>query len=72
MSDRAFFEVWAALGAEEKRVMLVLAQRLLAGQQEYGKLAIASDPRDFKREGAEEIQDLLIYSAFETLKQQTR
>jgi hypothetical protein len=41
---------------------------LLVGQRTYGRLAIANDTRDFVVERSLEIQDLLLYSAFEALK----
>lgn len=56
------------LGPDELRVMAVLARRLLVGQERYGRLDVARDPRDWGKERSAEIQDLLIYSAFEELK----
>jgi hypothetical protein len=50
------------------RALLYLAERLLVGQKAYGKLDLATDPRDWKRELEEEVGDLLVYSAFEALK----
>jgi hypothetical protein len=52
------------LGPEEHEVLLVLGRRLLAGQRQYGRLDLARDPRDWKREAAEEAADLAIYTAF--------
>lgn len=57
-----------ALGPDELRVMLLLGRRLLAGQIQYGKLNIATDARDWRKERAEEVSDLLMYSAFEELR----
>jgi hypothetical protein len=45
-----------------------LADRLLMGQRYYGKIDIATDPRDWVTERRDEIGDLLVYSAFEELK----
>jgi hypothetical protein len=51
------------LGADERCVLLVLARRLLSGQEAYGRLDLASDPRDWRRERAEELADALVYGA---------
>lgn len=61
-------EITDLLGPDERRVLVVLARRLLAGQQQYGRLRLATDARDWRHERAQEIQDLLIYTAFEELK----
>jgi hypothetical protein len=55
--------VLAELGDEERAVLLVLARRLLAGQRAYGRLKLARDPRDFRRERAEELADAMVYTA---------
>ncbi len=44
-------------------MLLVLAQRLLAGQRSYGRLDVATDPRNWGREAGEEAADLLAYLA---------
>ena len=54
----------AELGDDELRVVAYLAARLLAGQRAYGQLDLAHDPRDWRRERADEIADLLVYTAF--------
>lgn len=51
------------LGDDEVRVLLVLARRLLAGQRTYGRLDVAHDGRDWRRERAEELADALVYGA---------
>jgi hypothetical protein len=51
------------LGPEERRVLLVLARRLLAGQHAYGRLDVARDGRDWRRERADELADALVYGA---------
>jgi hypothetical protein len=56
----------AALGPNEREVLLVLARRLFVGQQRYGLLN-PKDGRDWRTERAYEIQDLLIYSAIAEL-----
>jgi hypothetical protein len=60
------------LGTDERRVLLLLARRLLEGQRCYGRLDLANDPRDFRRERSEEIADLLVYSAFMELQRAAR
>jgi hypothetical protein len=56
-------DVVAELGTDERRVLLVLARRLLAGQHAYGRLDVATDRRDWGREASEEAADLLVYLA---------
>jgi hypothetical protein len=51
------------LGPDEHRVILVLARRLLAGQRAYGRLDVATDGRDWRRERADELADALVYWA---------
>jgi hypothetical protein len=51
------------LGTDERKVLLLLARRLLKGQATYGLLDVRSDPRDWRKERAEELQDALIYGA---------
>ena len=62
--DAELLAVLAECGREERRVLLVLARRLLAGQHAYGRLDLAHDARDFRRERAEELADALCYGAF--------
>jgi len=45
-----------------------LADRLLMGQRYYGKIDLATDPRDWVKERREELGDLLVYTAFGELK----
>jgi hypothetical protein len=51
------------LGPDERRVLVVLARRLLAGQKAYGRLDVATDTRNWRRERAEELADALVYTA---------
>lgn len=62
-------ELGTELGLDEHRVLVVLAKRLLEGQLAYGKLDLHNDPRDWRKERAMEVQDLLIYSAFLELRE---
>lgn len=54
------------------RAIAFLADRLLLGQRCYGKIDLATDPRDWEKERRDEIGDLLVYSAFHELKRMTR
>ncbi len=56
-------DVVRELGAEEQAVLLMLAKRLLAGQRAYGRLDLAKDPRDWRKERADELADALVYGA---------
>ena len=66
--ERQLDSACAELGDDEIRTLVVLARRLLEGQRAYGRIDLTNDTRDFRRERSEEIQDLLVYSAFETLR----
>lgn len=59
---------WHELGEDERRVLLVLAQRLHRGMTQYGRLGIAKDERDFVKEAHEEFLDASVYLAVMTLK----
>ncbi|HEY5145368.1 MAG TPA: hypothetical protein VII82_01310 [Polyangiaceae bacterium] len=61
--DAALLDVLAELGPDERRVLLALARRLLAGQTAYGRLDLASDGRHWRKERAEELADALVYGA---------
>jgi hypothetical protein len=59
-----------ALGLEEVLVLRRIADRLRAGQRQYGFLHIASDPRTFReKEAREELEDALVYLACAWLKE---
>ncbi len=49
------------LGADERRVLEVIADRLRMGGRQYGALDIAGDPRDWAAEALEEALDLAVY-----------
>jgi hypothetical protein len=58
-----------ALGLDEVRVLQRIADRLRAGQRQYGFLRIGADPRAFRdKEAREEIEDALVYLACSWLK----
>jgi hypothetical protein len=56
------------LGPDERRVVLEVAERLVAGRKAYGPLGIANDGRDFNREAGDELLDAVAYLAMETLR----
>ena len=61
--DAKLLDVLAELGADERRVLLALARRLLEGQKAYGRLDLANDARDWRKERADELADALVYGA---------
>ena len=62
-TERTLDALCVELGDEELAVLVALSRRLLAGQRAYGRLDLAHDARDFRRERAEELEDALIYTA---------
>jgi hypothetical protein len=62
-ADAELLDVVAELAPEERRVMLVLARRLLAGQKAYGCLDLANDAHDWRKERADELADALVCGA---------
>lgn len=62
------YDACRPLGEDELRVLTFLAKRLGVGAVQYGPLNLAADPRDWKKEAAEEAADLAIYTAFRALK----
>lgn len=61
--ERQLTAMAAGLGDDELQVLVFVACRLAAGQEQYGRLDIKRDPRDWKRELGEEAADALVYSA---------
>lgn len=61
-------ETWGMLGEDERKVLVELANRLLIGQHRYRKLDLANDPRDWMKERKEELEDYIMYAAFEYVK----
>jgi len=62
----------AELGADELRVLLLVAERLRAGQWRYGRFDLGSDRRDFGHEALEEIADALVYAACGLMRERAR
>lgn len=64
MTDRdALMATVAELGADELRVLRLIADRLALGARQYGTLDLAADRRDLRREALAEAADLSIYLA---------
>ncbi len=62
-----------ALGRDEVRVLVRIAERLRGGAQTYGPLRIDRDARAFRtKEAREEIEDALVYLACAWLKAETQ
>ena len=62
--------VAARLGADELRVLVLLATRAWVGQTRYGYLDLHRDRRDFNGEPVEELTDATFYSAAALLRRQ--
>ena len=60
---RQLLELCAELGADELRVLLLVAERLRIGQRRYGRFDLVTDRRDFQHESLEEIADAMVYAA---------
>jgi hypothetical protein len=60
------------LGFDELLVLGRIAARLKKGQEQYGVLHLASDRRSFRAEALEEVEDALLYVAFEWTRSATR
>jgi len=64
MSDIDRFKaIHEALGPDERRVWLLIGERIKSAVAQYGHFDAASDKRDLQREGALECADLLFYLA---------
>lgn len=51
------------LGSDELRVLTRIAERLVVGSKQYGRLDIAADRRDWDEEARQEALDLAVYAA---------
>lgn len=71
-ADLTLEEILPRLAAEEKEVLRMLAARLLDGQTRYGVLDLANDRRNLENERAEEVADLLVYTAMAELQRVLR
>lgn len=66
--EQALVSVSRSMGPDERRVLLLVAERLAMGEGVYGQLAIATDRRDMMREASEELIDAAVYLAIATLQ----
>lgn len=57
------------LGPDEVRVLRRIAERLRLGRRLYGRLDIAKDGRDWRKEASEEALDQSVYLAIDLLKE---
>lgn len=57
-------DLWSELGEEERLVVVHLARRILTGQGQYGRLHLATDGRDWRKERADELSDVIVYTAY--------
>jgi hypothetical protein len=65
-------EIAAQLEPDAVRVLAFIARRLLAGQRAYGRLDIATDRRDWRKERAEELADAFVYGAIAEIQAATK
>jgi hypothetical protein len=60
---RRLLELAEQLGSDEQAVLLLIAERMTRGRQQYGTLHVAIDRRCFPQEALEEAADGLVYAA---------
>jgi len=60
------------LGADERRVLLLVLDGLEAGRKVYGELKIDEDGRDFMEESLAERRDAIIYDTIEHIRAMRR
>lgn len=65
----ALLQAIDGLDVDELRVLVQIAKRLQLGQRQYGALRISSDPRNFRREFAEEMLDGAVYASILALQE---
>jgi hypothetical protein len=58
----------SALEPQAQLILLKIARRLRAGQEQYGKMNVQSDPRNFFAEAAEEAMDFVVYYEMHKLR----
>lgn len=57
--------IYVGLEPHAQRVLLRIARRLQAGQAQYGKLDLLTDPRNLIEEAVQEAADKAVYEAAE-------
>jgi len=60
------------LEPDAREALQTIAERMVAGRRQYGRLEIATDDRDFRQEFAEEMLDGAVYAAIETIRQRRK
>ena len=68
--ERATVTAMNRLNDDEKRVILLVARRLIIGRAAYGGLQIGVDKRDMRAESSEELLDACVYLAIASLKKE--
>ena len=56
------------LGDDEVRVLAEIAERLVMGARQYGRLDLKNDGRDWLAEARQEALDLAVYVAMQAVK----
>jgi len=64
-ASREVVRILPFLSYNQSRAALLVAQRLLYGQRHYGAASFESDTRNMVREGADELADFAVYSAWD-------
>lgn len=64
-----FVDMFARFNADTRAVFQLLADRHVVGERKYGSLGLLGDKRDFQKERADECGDLLMYSAFDAIRE---
>lgn len=67
-AEQAIADLVAHGSDDEVRVLGVIAHRLGEGHAAYGPLRVRRDPRDFRREAADEALDGMAYLAMALLR----
>lgn len=65
-------EIAEGLSPDARKVLLAIAHRMQRGQEQYGLLHLAEDPRNWRDEIAEELMDALVYMACEEVQTDAR
>jgi hypothetical protein len=60
-------DIYAALNADERKVLLTIAQRLMVGRRQYGALDLATDRRNWAAEAQAEALDMAVYLTIEMM-----
>jgi len=58
---RSLAELDAELEPDARKVLHLIASRMVAGQRKYGKLVLETDARNWRAEEREELLDAIVY-----------